>query len=188
MATLGYIYMADESCSVTNSKLQSLCDYVFVDDEDNEIYRPQWRCLMEELTYGDTIIVSTFSNAFRGVREFAFFMDYCRRDKIRIISLIDKIDTENEMFPMRLPGEILQIIGMLPAEISQLRNRAAKKTAIYKRKLAAESLQRDKEIIRLYTSGMPPKDIMQKSHISRVTLYYILKKHNIATIHTKRKK
>lgn len=65
--------------------------------------RPMWKQLISSLERGDELVVSRFSNALRGTRELATFIEYCRVKVVRIISIQDRIDTFDELFPDTKP-------------------------------------------------------------------------------------
>ena len=59
----------------------------------DEGYR--WKQLMANLQRGDEIVISKFSNAARGLRELAAFIELCRIKIVRVISIHDSF-RENE--------------------------------------------------------------------------------------------
>ena len=70
--------------------------------------RTQWDSLMARIQFGDTIVIPKLSNALRGARQLVFFLEFCRLMNIRLVSIHDRIDSGNELFPERGPAMCLQ--------------------------------------------------------------------------------
>ena len=67
-------------------------------------------------------MVTKFSNAVRGSRELASLIELCRIKVVRIISVHDKIDTKNILFPDTKVSDVIEMFGSLPEECAALRN------------------------------------------------------------------
>lgn len=67
-----------------------------------------------KLERGDEIVVPKFSNAVRGSRELASFIEFCRIKVVRIISIHDRIDSMGKMFPETTAVDVLNMLGDLP--------------------------------------------------------------------------
>ena len=89
---------------------------VIEENDADEKNRPLWKQLMVALERGDELVISKFSNAIRGARELAMFLEFCRVKVIRVISIHDRIDSKNELFPETKPSDVLMMIGSLPDE------------------------------------------------------------------------
>ena len=79
------------------------CVQVIEEENGHEKLRPQWKQLMASLERGDELVVSKFSNALRGSRELATFIEFCRVKVVRIVSIHDKIDSRGDLFPETKP-------------------------------------------------------------------------------------
>ena len=102
MAKVGYIFLAASGEDYTEDKAwmqQYGCVQVIEEMSDQEKLRPLWKQLISSLDRGDEIVVSKFSNALRGTRELAAFIEYCRVKVVRIISIHDGVDTADKLFP-----------------------------------------------------------------------------------------
>ena len=103
MAKVGYIFKAAGYDGFDADKEwmeQYGCVQVVEEENGNEKLRPQWKQLMASLERGDELVVSKFSNALRGSRELAAFIEFCRVKVVRIISIHDKIDSRGDLFPI----------------------------------------------------------------------------------------
>ena len=98
MAKVGYIFKAAGYDGFDTDKEwmeQYGCVQVIEEENGHEKLRPQWKQLMASLERGDEIVLAKFSNALRGSRELAAFIELCRIKVVRIISIHDKIDTRS---------------------------------------------------------------------------------------------
>ena len=102
MAKVGYIFEANSYDAFDADKewmRQYGCVQVVEESVGHETLRPRWKQLMSNLERGDELVVSKFSNAVRGLRELSALIELCRIKVVRIISIHDKIDTGNKLFP-----------------------------------------------------------------------------------------
>ena len=124
MAKIGYIMATLHYDSLEEDRrwMQEFgCVRIVEESDADEKGRPLWKQLMIALERGDELVISKFSNALRGVRELAFFLEFCRVKVIRVISIHDRIDSSNELFPETRPSDVLVMIGSLPEEALVLR-------------------------------------------------------------------
>ena len=54
------------------------CIRIVEECDENERNRPLWKQLMVALQRGDELVIPKFSNAIRGSRELATFLEFCR--------------------------------------------------------------------------------------------------------------
>ena len=122
MAKVGYIFEANSYDAFDADKewmRQYGCVQVVEESVGHETLRPRWKQLMSNLERGDELVVSKFSNAVRGLRELSALIELCRIKVVRIISIHDKIDTDNKLFPDTTPAEVLAMFGALPEEVNK---------------------------------------------------------------------
>ena len=171
MAKVGYILHTAQNGSY-EADLEWMnrygCCTVVEELEEHEKLRPQWKQLLSKLRRGDEIIVTRFSNAVRGVRELSFFLEYCRKAMLRIISIHDRIDSGDILFPKGNTSTFLNVIAALPADIVAMRMASTHVKRLQKpRKPNTPSgrskLERDKTIVNLYKSGHPIDEIWRIS-------------------------
>lgn len=106
MAKVGYIFEANSYDAFDADKewmRQYGCVQVVEESVGHETLRPRWKQLMSNLERGDELVMSKFSNAVRGLRELSALIELCRIKVVRIISIHDKIDTDNKLFPDTTP-------------------------------------------------------------------------------------
>ena len=128
MAKVGYIFIATSGDDYSEEKAwmqQYGCVQVIEEMSEYERLRPMWKQLISSLERGDELVVSKFSNALRGTRELATLIEYCRVKMVRIVSIKDRIDTYDELFPDTKPSQVIQMLGSLSEECAVLRKASA---------------------------------------------------------------
>ena len=102
MAKIGYIMATAHYDKLEEDRQwmqQYGCVKIVEENDADEKSRPLWKQLMIALERGDELVISKYSNAIRGARELAMFLEFCRVKVIRVISIHDRIDSKNELFP-----------------------------------------------------------------------------------------
>lgn len=148
-----------------------------------EKLRPIWSQLISSLERGDELVVSKFSNALRGTRELATFIEFCRVKVVRIISIKDRIDTFDELFPDTKPSQVIQMFGAMSEECAVLRKAFAHSIHLQqnikpqkKTNNALSKLEREKNIV----NGHSIDDIFAISGFtSRSSVFRILNKYGV---------
>ena len=192
MAKIGYIMATLHYDSLEEDRrwMQEFgCVRIVEESDADEKSRPLWKQLMIALERGDELVISKFSNALRGVRELAFFLEFCRVKVIRVISIHDRIDSSNELFPETRPSDVLVMIGSLPEEALVLRKSSEHVSRLQERMIVQlppvstsreRRMDREKTIINLYAAGHPIDEIWKASGFrSRSSVFRILNKYGI---------
>ena len=192
MAKIGYIMATLHYDSLEEDRrwMQEFGCVRIVEDIDADVKgRPLWKQLMIALERGDELVISKFSNALRGVRELAFFLEFCRVKVIRVISIHDRIDSSNELFPETRPSDVLVMIGSLPEEALVLRKSSEHVSRLQERMIVQlppvstsreRRMDREKTVINLYAAGHPIDEIWKASGFrSRSSVFRILNKYGI---------
>lgn len=187
MAKVGYLYLADGYETIQSDKewmTEYGCCRIVEEKQEQEKLRPEWKELLLSLERGDEIVVSKFSNALRGARELSFFLELCRVKVVRVISINDRIDSKDILFPDTKTSDVLEVFGSLPAEIAilkkasthmlNLRSIKSKTCSTKKRQV------RETTIVNMYNGGHSIDDIWHKSGFkSRSSIFRILKKYGV---------
>ena len=177
MAKVGYIFIATNGEEYAEDKAwmqQYGCVQVIEELSEHERLRPMWKQLISSLERGDELVVSRFSNALRGTRELATFIEYCRVKVVRIISVQDRIDTFDELFPDTKPSQVIQMFGSLSEECAVLRKASAHIIHLKqnirppkKTERALSKLEREKNIVNMYNEGHSIDDIFAISRFHK---------------------
>jgi len=192
MAKIGYIMVTSqyENLDADRQWMKDFgCTSIIEENEVDEKSRPQWKQLMVTLDCEDELVICKFANAIRGSRELAIFLEFCRMKAIRIISIQDRIDSKDELFPETKPSDVLNMIGSLPDEALVLRKASEHIVQLQERMVVTlppvssskkKRLEREKTVINLYAAGHPIDEIWKASGFhSRSSIFRILNKHGI---------
>jgi DNA invertase Pin-like site-specific DNA recombinase len=148
---------------------------------DNAKARILWDSLIGRIRKNDTLVISKLSNALRGVHQLIFFLEFCRMNCIRLISIHDRIDSGDELFPEANTGDILTAIALLPKEANAVRKsgrhiRRVRAQVASMTKKAAAKAERNKRIVNMYLQGYAIEDILTESGFtSRSSVFRILR-------------
>lgn len=190
MAKVGYIFKADlyEGFDADKEWMQQYgCIQIVEESVEHESLRPQWKQLISKLERGDEIVVSKFSNAVRGTRELASFVEFCRIKVVRIISIHDRIDSAGKMFPETTAVDVLNMLGGLAEEVTVLRNSSAHAMQLQqdirtqtKAVKAMDQKDRENTIVDMYNNGHSIDSILAVSgYNSRSSVFRILNKYKV---------
>ena len=161
------------------------CDSIIIEEGIKERLRPQWRKLLTLLKKEDEIVLTRLSNAVRGIRELGAFLDLCRVYKIRIVSIHDRIDTKNELFPETTAGDVLDTVSRISEEATKVRRsegRIVRNLKSQRKEKTKSALRQDREkmIVNMYKSGHVIDDIWKVSGFkSRTTIFRVLKRNGV---------
>ncbi len=190
MAKVGYIFLATDGEQYAEDKAwmqQYGCVQVIEELSEHERLRPLWKQLIASLERGDELVLSKFSNALRGTRELATLVEYCRVKVVRIISIHDGFDSDDELFPETKPSQIMQMVGSLSEECAMLRKANAHIIHLQqnikpgkKSGKALSKLEREKNTVNMYNEGHSIDDIFAVSGFtSRSSVFRILNKYGV---------
>jgi DNA invertase Pin-like site-specific DNA recombinase len=142
--------------------------------------RTLWDTLIGRLQVSDTIVIPKLSNALRGTRQLIFFLEFCRMNNIRLISIHDKIDSGDQLFTDTKTSDVLTAIALLPKEANAVRKagrhvqRVRRQMKVSSKK-AVTKADRNKRIINMYLQGVSLDDIFAMSGFtSRSSVFRIL--------------
>ena len=190
MAKVGYIFKVagyDGFDTDREWMEQYGCVQVIEEENGHEKLRPQWKQLMASLERGDELVVSKFSNALRGSRELATFIEFCRVKVVRIVSIHDKIDSRGDLFPETKASDVLEMFGSLPEECAMLRKASAHIIHLKQninqptKEKNISRAEREKTIVAMYNNGHSIDDIWKVSGFSsRSSVFRILNKYGVS--------
>lgn len=190
MAKVGYIFCASHYEEMDNDKewmQQYGCVQVVEEQVEYEKLRPAWKQLIANLERGDELVVAKFSNAVRGSRELSSLIELCRIKVVRLVSIHDRIDTGNRLFPETTVAGVMEMFGSLPEEAAALRNASTHvirlKQNIKKPKNKAVQFkeERERNIVAMYNNGYSIDDIHAVSGFSsRSSVFRILNKYGVS--------
>lgn len=187
MATTGYMFLSRnlQSHDEDLAWMKDFgCESIIEESGSQEKLRPEWRRMLAGLRKGDTVVVSRLGNALRGIRELGAFLDLCNEVGVRVVSIHDRIDSGNLLFPDTTQADILRTIGGLSAEATSIRR--SENRMLMKRKgkvnLVKDALRvdREKAIVDMYNSGVSMDDIWRMSGFkSRTSVFRVLNRNGV---------
>ena len=185
MAKTGYLFLA-KGYKAREEDIAWMkefgCDSIVIEEGIKERLRPQWRKLLTLLKKGDEIVLTRLSNAVRGIRELGAFLDLCRAYRIRIVSIHDRIDTKDELFPDTTAGSVIDTISRISEESTKVRRSEGRivrnlKSERKERTKSALKMDREKMIVNMYKSGHAVDDIWKVSgYKSRTSVFRVLRR------------
>lgn len=147
--------------------------------------RSLWDSLIGRLQFGDTVVIPKLSNALKGARQLVFFLELCRINNIRLISIHDRIDSKDELFPDCKTSDVLTAIALLPKEANAIRKtdrhviKVRKQISEISRKAVGKA-ERNRKVINMYKQGFSIDDIFAESGFkSRSSVFRVLNDANI---------
>ena len=124
MAKIGYLPYLAQYAGGTDDR-QWMADFGcedFVEEQPVEGgYRLGWDRLLAAIGKGDTLVISKLAHVVKGARQLSFFLEFCRIKSVRLISLHDGIDSDNELFPETKVSDVLNIMARLPEKANAVR-------------------------------------------------------------------
>jgi DNA invertase Pin-like site-specific DNA recombinase len=188
MAKTGYLFLA-KGYKAREEDIAWMkefgCESIVIEEGVQERLRPQWRKLLTLLKKDDVIVLTKLSNAVRGIRELGAFLDLCRVYRIRIVSIHDRIDTSNELFPETTAGDVIDTISRISEESTKVRRSEGRivrnlKSERKEKAKSALKMDREKMIVSMYKSGHAVDDIWKVSgYKSRTTVFRVLKRNGV---------
>ena len=168
------------------------CNEIMEEQQDYEL-RTEWNKLLDRLNKGDELVVPKLSHVLRETRQLSYLLEYCRLKEIRLISIHDRIDSGNELFPETQMSDILNVVALLPKEAFDIRKSsdAVRKVKSRMRTLSPvdyNRIERNEFVVNMYKSGHLINEIWKASGFrSRSSVFRVLKEAGI-TLNRGRKK
>lgn len=168
------------------------CNEIMEEQQDYEL-RTEWNKLLDRLNKGDELVVPKLNHVLRETRQLSYLLEYCRLKEIRLISIHDRIDSGNELFPETQMSDILNVVALLPKEAFDIRKSsdAVRKVKSRMRTLSPvdyNRIERKEFVVNMYKSGHLINEIWKASGFrSRSSVFRVLKEAGI-TLNRGRKK
>lgn len=123
MNYIGYINKAqyfEHATEIINLMKGHGCVNIHI-EETKDKKRIEWCKFIDSLSNGDSAVFASFDNVFHNFNDMMFFIKYCSKMDIRIISLSDELDTHDKLFPERRTADTLNLICKFSAKEIGLR-------------------------------------------------------------------
>lgn len=174
-----YISAVEQSDNIASLKEAMGPDFVIYEEKSaDEEVRPKWRELLGRLKKGDELYLVKFANAIRTPRELSMLLEICMIEKIHVVSVLDKLDSNNPQV-----ARVFSVLASLSVDIATQRTRENKKrTRSRKRTPADIAMKKERNVLieQLYLQGVSIEDIMRETRIrSNSTVYRILEERGL---------
>lgn len=141
--------------------------------------RIEWCKFIDSLSTGDVAVFASFDNVFHNFHDMMFFIKYCSKMDIRIISLSDGLDTHDKLFPETRTSDTLKLI----CKVFSKRDKTSHddlEAELYSYGFEDRKLKRYKLVINMYKAGYSVKEIMERTgYRGKSNIYRILHQYNI---------
>lgn len=164
MNYIGYINKAqyfEHTTEIINLMKGHGCVNIHI-EETKDKKRIEWCKFIDSLSNGDSAVFASFDNVFHNFNDMMFFIKYCSKMDIRIISLSDELDTHDKLFPERRTADTLNLI----CKVFSKRDRASHddlEAELYSYSFEDRKLKRYKLVINMYKAGYSVKEIMERT-------------------------
>ncbi len=181
MNYIGYINNAqlyEQTNNIVEKMKQHGCSAVFV-EQPKDRKRLEWGSFIDSLTSGDSAMFHSFDNVFRNFHDMMFFIKYCSKMNIRIISLSDGLDTHDQMFPETKTADTLSLI----CRVFSKRDKTSHddlEAELYSYSFEDRKLKRYKLVINMYKAGYSVREIMERTgYRGKSNIYRILHQYDV---------
>lgn len=181
MSNVGYFRGTGKSAQVQYmvKQMRSLgCSDLYI-EQPKEKKRPKWNAFVDALSPGDCAVLYSFDDTFPTFNDMIFFLKYCGKAGIRLVSIMDRIDTTDELFPDRSTQDVLALVCRLFGK----RDKAASIDAepeLYVSRYTTRANKRYALVVNMYKAGYKVSDIMKRTgYRGRSNIYRILEKANV---------
>ena len=181
MNHIGYINQSqlyDIPKDVIDTMKQSGCSIIHMEQPKDKA-RPEWAAFIDSLSSGDSAVLHSFDNAFCNFHDMMFFLKYCSKMGIRIISLSDGLDTQDQLFPEKKTSDTLKLICRVFGKRDKVSPNDLE-AELYSNTYADRKLKRYGLVINMYKAGYSVKEIMQRTgYRGKSNIYRVLHRYGV---------
>ena len=124
--------------------------------------RIEWCRFIDSLSNGDSAVFASFDNVFNNFHDMMFFIKYCSKMDIRIISLSDGLDTHDILFPETRTSDTLNLICKVFGKRDNTSHDDLE-AELYSYNFEDRKLKRYKLVINMYKAGYSVREIMERT-------------------------
>lgn len=165
------------------------CKTIFEEETTDNNERPVWFYVMKELQINDTLVIPKVNQSLQGITELPLFLNHCSNNNLRLISIMDNIDTDCQIYDTTVTDYINMVTSFIPCadEDDNAKEKKRKKKQNGKPLKSIEQLitkrqkeLRDCEIVNLYNAGYAIAKIMEHCGFkTKRAVFYILQQHGV---------
>lgn len=144
--------------------------------------RSEWGKFIDSLENGDVAVLHSFNDAFYNFHDMIFFLKFCFKKNIRIISLEDSLDTEDKLFAKAKLSKTADTLNLMCRMFAK-RDRNSHddfESELYYHKHSDRLLKRHRMVINMYNAGYNVKEIMDRTgYRAKSNIYRILHEYSV---------
>lgn len=182
MKNIGFIKAAqdiEQTEQMLNLMKEHGCVIVHV-EEVRSSNRSRWQDFVDGLDDYDIAVLYSFDNAFRNIHDMIFFLKFCSKKNIRIVSVEDKVDSNNLLFSGTTTKDVFDVV----CKMFSKRDRNSHddiEADLYSNKHSDRRLKRYRMVINMYNAGYSVKEIMERTgYRGKSNVYRILHLYDVS--------
>lgn len=182
MKNIGFIKAAqdiEQTEQMLNLMKEHGCVSVHV-EEVRSSNRSRWQDFVDGLDDYDIAVLYSFDNAFRNIHDMIFFLKFCSKKNIRIVSVEDKVDSNNLLFSGTTTKDVFDVV----CKMFSKRDRNSHddiEADFYSNKHSDRRLKRYRMVINMYNAGYSVKEIMERTgYRGKSNVYRILHLYDVS--------
>lgn len=182
MKNIGFINAA-QNIEQTEQMLNLMKEHGSVSVHVEEVRssnRSRWKDFVDGLDDYDIAVLYSFDNAFRNIHDMIFFLKFCSKKNIRIVSVEDKVDSNNLLFSGTTTKDVFDVV----CKMFSKRDRNSHddiEADLYSNKHSDRRLKRYRMVINMYNAGYSVKEIMERTgYRDKSNVYRILHLYDVS--------
>ncbi len=182
MKNIGFVNAA-QNIEQTEQMLNLMKKYGCVSvhiEEVRSCNRSRWKDFVDGLDDFDVAVLYSFDNAFKNIHDMIFFLKFCSKKNIRIISVEDKVDSNSLLFSDTKTKDVFDVV----CKMFSKRDRNSHddiEADLYSNKHSDRRLKRYRMVINMYNAGYSVKEIMERTgYRGKSNVYRILHLYDVS--------
>ena len=182
MKNIGFVNSAQDikqTERMLNLMMEHGCVNIHV-EELRSSNRSRWKDFVDGLDDFDIAVLYSFDNAFRNIHDMIFFLKFCSKKNIRIVSVEDKVDSDNLLFSGTKTKDVFDVV----CKMFSKRDRNSHddiEADLYSNKHSDRRLKRYRMVINMYNAGYSVKEIMERTgYRGKSNVYRILHLYDVS--------
>jgi len=182
MKNIGFVNSAqdiEQTERMLNLMMEHGCVNIHV-EELRSSNRSRWKDFVDGLDDFDIAVLYSFDNAFRNIHDMIFFLKFCSKKNIRIVSVEDKVDSDNLLFSGTKTKDVFDVV----CKMFSKRDRNSHddiEADLYSNKHSDRRLKRYRMVVNMYNAGYSVKEIMERTgYRGKSNVYRILHLYDVS--------
>ncbi len=176
MKNIGFVDIAQyiEQKEYINELFEGVgCQKLYV-EQSRDGTRGRWCEFIDGLEDDGVAVLFSFDNAFRNIHDMMFFLKYCSKRHIRIVSIADEVDSYNLLYSGTKTRDVFEVMCKMFVK----RDRYCPddiESELYSTSHSDRRLKRYRLVINMYNAGYSVAEIMERTgYKGKSNIYRIL--------------